>query len=145
MGKDTKAQWGFKRNQACINTVRACVELTLQVYNSKLALPKAAVRQFAHTDGEFMAEGFGRIPAPQCAALTSPSQCNGQRLYRFRFYDLSTDTVHIEHTHTHMSKARAHTQTHALTEVYMSPCRRRELWASFGALRRARPPRQRSP
>ena len=128
-----------------INTVRACVELTLQVYNSKLALPNAAVRQFAHTDGEFMAEGFGRIPAPQCAALTSPSQCNGQRLYRFRFYDLSTETVHIEHTHTHMSKARAHTQTHALTEVYMSPCRRRELWASFGALRRARPPRQRSP
>jgi len=76
-----------------INTVRACVELTLQVYNSKLALPNPAVRQFAHTDGEFMAEGFGSIPAPQCAALTSPSQFNGQRLYRFRFYDLSTDTA----------------------------------------------------
>ena len=54
--------------------MRACVELTLQVYNSKLALPNPAVRQFAHTDGDWLAEGFGQIPAPQCAALTSPSQ-----------------------------------------------------------------------
>ena len=65
--------------------MRACVELTLQVYNSKLALPNTAVRQFAHTDGDWLAEGFGKIPAPQCAALTSPSHVGGERHYRFRF------------------------------------------------------------
>ena len=81
--------------------MRACVELTLQVYNSKLALPNPAVRQFAHTDGDWLAEGFGHIPAPQCAALTSPSHVGGERLWGFRFFDLSSDEVRrAERTHT---------------------------------------------
>mmetsp|Transcript_15960 Transcript_15960/g.38114 ORF Transcript_15960/g.38114 Transcript_15960/m.38114 type:complete len:254 (+) Transcript_15960:158-919(+) len=58
-----------------INPVRACVELTLQVYNSRLALPNPAVRQFAHTDSEFMAEGFGSIPAPQKCDVPCIASC----------------------------------------------------------------------
>ena len=80
--------------------MRACVELTLQLYNSKIALPNSAVREFAHTDGDWLAEGFGEIPAPQCVAFTSPSHVGGKRLYDFRFYDLSTDEVRrAERTH----------------------------------------------
>ena len=92
-----------------ITTLQACVELSLQVYNSKIALPNKLARQFAHTDGDHVAEGFGAIPAPQCAAMTSPSRANDTKIFRFRFYDLSKQPVHIEHAHMHSSTARAHT------------------------------------
>ena len=92
-----------------ITTLQACLELSLQLYNSKIALPNPDVRNFAHTDGDHLAEGFGAIPAPQCAAMISPSQFNGTDIYRFRFYDLSTKPVHIEHAHMHTSNAHAQT------------------------------------
>ena len=92
-----------------ITTLQACVELSLQVYNSKIALPNPGVRQFTHTDGDHVAEGFGAIPAPQCAAMTSPSRFNDTNIFRFRFFYLSTQPVHIEHAHMHTSNAHAQT------------------------------------
>ena len=129
--------------------MRACVELTLQVYNSKLALPNPAVREFAHTDGDWLAEGFGKIPAPQCVAFTSPSHVGGQRLYGFRFYDMSTDEVRrTERTHARArGQARGPLPASLPRCARRAPlCRRRRGWTGCGAraVRGARPS-QRSP
>ena len=93
-----------------ITTLQSCLELSLQLYNSKIALPNERVRNFAHTDGDHLAKGFGATPAPQCVAMISPSESNGTDIFRFRFYDLSTKPVHIiEHTRMPTSNARVHT------------------------------------
>ena len=128
-----------------VNSVRACVELTLQVYNSKLALPNRSVRQFAHTDGDWLAKGFGHIPAPQCAALTSPSHVGGERHYRFRFFDLSSDEVRrAERTHTRAGKRVQVAPLPPRSARRARLCRRRMSWSGYGALRGARLRRQRS-
>ena len=132
--------------------MRACVELTLQLYNSKIALPNSAVREFAHTDGDWLAEGFGEIPAPQCVAFTSPSHVGGKRLYDFRFYDLSTAEVRrAERTHARMRGQARASRTLARASLprcarRVPLCRRRRSWTGYGAgaVRVARPS-QRSP
>ena len=53
--------------------VRGVVQLRLQLYNSKLALPKSdRARGFSHLDCDWRRGGCG-APAPQCVLATSPS------------------------------------------------------------------------
>lgn len=82
-----------------VTAVRGCIELGLQTYNSKLALPSATQRGVSHLDVEWVCRGESQpwtsrlaqtatpriddpeqwrdgceTPAPQCVVFTSPSQ-----------------------------------------------------------------------
>ena len=59
--------------------VRGCIELRLQTYNSKLALPSATKRSVSHLDVEWWRGGC-ETPAPQCCVFTSVCRGEAQTL-----------------------------------------------------------------
>lgn len=70
--------------------VRQCLELRMQVYNAKIALPSAQTRRFSHVDCDWKLAGCNAAPAPQCMVATSPSDVQGTRdgcVYGCRFID----------------------------------------------------------
>ena len=69
--------------------VRACLELVMQSYNSKLKLPGGKESGFCHTDCNWKRPTLD-LPAPQCAVFTSPSHVEGQEIFRWRFVDIDT-------------------------------------------------------
>ena len=68
----------------------ACLELSVQVYNSKLRLPGDSVKQFSHLDLDWRRGNF-HIPAPQLLVATSPSRYAGQRIYSCDFVNCDTE------------------------------------------------------
>lgn len=67
---------------------KMCVELRLQAYNTKLALPGGRERGFSHTDCDWRRPGT-EVPAPQAVAFVSPSvDAAGKKLFSFRFFNL---------------------------------------------------------
>ena len=70
--------------------VQACVELTMQVYNSKLHLPSTRSHSFHHVDGDWRAIESMTIPAPQCVFASSPSQVGSTPIYDCSFVNLDT-------------------------------------------------------
>ena len=70
--------------------VRSVLELSLQEYNSKLHLPGRPRTRFAHTDAHWSAEDCDKVPAVQCAVLTSASRYEGKPVFDFDSCDLST-------------------------------------------------------
>ena len=67
---------------------KMCVELRLQAYNTKLALPATRERAFQHTDCDWRRPGTD-VPAPQAVSFFSPSRDEaGKQLYSFRFSNM---------------------------------------------------------
>ena len=81
-----------------VSAVRACLELRLQLYNSKLhlPLPKQKTMRFAHTDCDPMRGGVCDTPAPQCVVFTSPSHARDKQIYGCRFVPLDCDRLRRE-------------------------------------------------
>ena len=53
--------------------IRACVELRLQLYNTKIALPRIGrAASFSHLDCDWKRGGCNQTPAPQALVATSP-------------------------------------------------------------------------
>lgn len=66
-------------------TVRACLSLQLQLYNSKLHFPKDTTKCFSHLDCDWKRGGI-ETPAPQCFVSTSPSHTqSGKQIFGCRF------------------------------------------------------------
>ena len=74
--------------------VRACVELRLQLYNTKLALPRVSDgtgsndAAFSHLDCDWKRAGCLETPAPQAFVATSPQQVEGKTVFSARFVDV---------------------------------------------------------
>ena len=66
--------------------VRCCVELRLQLYNTKLHLPSSRPTCLAHLDCEWKRGGLA-TPAPQANVVCSDSHVDGTEVFRCRFID----------------------------------------------------------
>ena len=75
--------------------VRCCVELALQLYNTKLALPSSGEKEasFSHLDCDWKRPGCLATPAPQAFVTTSPQVVNGRRVFSARFVDVEAKVV----------------------------------------------------
>jgi len=89
--------------------IRCCIELRLQLYNTKLALPKAATKSFSHLDCEWTRAGAAVTPAPQCLLVTSPQEVDGQEVFDARFVDVEAEVIHHDHDQSHNSSGRERT------------------------------------
>jgi len=68
--------------------IRCCLELRLQLYNTKIALPQAGKpRTFSHLDCDWQRGGCTTTPAPQCFVATSPQQVGSKRVFSATFVD----------------------------------------------------------
>jgi len=75
---------------------RCCVELRLQLYNNKLALPSSTEHSFSHLDCDWVRGGCTETPAPQCVVATSPQHVDNQRVYTVRFVDVEDEVIRHE-------------------------------------------------
>ena len=75
---------------AARDPVRCCVELRLQIYNTKLQVPKGEEKSFAHLDCDWKRGGVF-TPAPQCLVACSDSHCDGKEIFRARFIDAEAE------------------------------------------------------
>ena len=65
--------------------IRCCLELRVQLYNTKIRLPSAESRSFSHLDCDWRRKGCCITPAPQCIVATSPDVVESKRVYSMRF------------------------------------------------------------
>ena len=72
--------------------VRCCLELRLQLYNTKIALPKdGGLKFFSHLDCDWRRGGCTATPAPQCLVATSPQHVGSTRVFSARFVDVEAE------------------------------------------------------
>jgi hypothetical protein len=70
------------------DAIRCCVELRLQIYNTKIRLPSTKTQSFSHLDCDWKRKGCQTTPAPQCLTATSPAIVASKRVYSIRFGEL---------------------------------------------------------
>ena len=78
-----------------IEAVQASLELRVQLYNTKLALPRMKERRFSHLDCDWTRDGCTTTPAPQCFVATSPQNVAGRRVFTCRF--VNVEQIVIRH------------------------------------------------
>ena len=82
--------------------VRCCVELRLQIYNTKLHLPSSRSRRFGHLDCDWKRGGCCTTPAPQCIVATSPDVVLSKRVYSVQFVDVAAEVQRkFDQSHSH--------------------------------------------
>ena len=69
---------GFDDDEA---NVMACIEMGLQVYNTKVHLPSSSTTEFAHLDCQYQRGGI-EVPAIQCFIATSPMKHDREDVFR---------------------------------------------------------------
>ena len=70
-------------------SVRACIELRSQAYNSKLHFPGDLEHSFNHLDCDYTKGNVG-VPAPQSLVALSPNKVGDDVIYRVRFVNINT-------------------------------------------------------
>ena len=71
--------------------IRCCLELRLQLYNTKIALPKSRDEprsSFSHLDCDYPRGGCLETPAPQAFVACSPQMVDSTRVWSARFVDV---------------------------------------------------------
>ena len=76
-----------------VDNIRACIELTVQVYNSKLHLPESTTNSIEHLDVDWRRPNCD-IPAPQFIVATSPSKVDHTPIYKYSFVNCDTEERH---------------------------------------------------
>ena len=70
-------------------TIMSCLELRLQVYNSKLHFPSSKTNAFNHLDGDVSMANMN-CPAPQSLVAMSPNFVDAEEIWRVRFVNVGT-------------------------------------------------------
>ena len=74
--------------------IRCCLELRLQLYNTKIALPICGQhKRFSHLDCDWLRGGCSVTPAPQCFVATSPQVVDGKQVFSARFVDVEAEVT----------------------------------------------------
>ena len=92
------------------DAIRCAIELRLQLYNTKLALPRTSdsgCAEFSHLDCDWQRPGCLEAPAPQAFVATSPQVVEGRTVFSARFVDVD---ARIREWHAKQQQDPPHTQ-----------------------------------